>query len=143
MSDKRAVSKRILVIANETEGPGLDEVIRSCAQGAEAEVLLIAPEQAFLESCLERLQAAGIQAHGRVGDADPLRAVADGLDGFAADEVVLATRKSRRPGRNLVERVRNRFAGPIFHLVLEPLPAPRLLPRASPLPLVPRLSERR
>jgi hypothetical protein len=143
MSDSRMVTKRILVVASDTEGPALEQVIRSCARGSDAEVLVLAPEQSQVEACLVRLYASGIAVRGRVGDDDPIRAVADGLDDFAADEVVLATRKSRRPRRNLIERVRQRFAGPIFHLVLDPVPAPRLLPRANPLPLVPRLSERR
>jgi hypothetical protein len=143
MNDSRTVTKRILVVANETDGSALDQVIRSCARGTDAEVLLLAPESRQVETCLKRLRAAGIDARGRVGDDDPLRAVADGLDDFAADEVVLATRKSRRPRRNLIERVRQRFAGPIFHLVLDQVPAPRVLPRANPVPLVPRLSERR
>jgi hypothetical protein len=143
VNDSRAVTKRILVVANETDGSELEQVIRSCARGADAEVLLLAPESRQVETCLGRLHAAGVDARGRIGDDDPLRAVVDGLDDFAADEVVLATRTSRRPRRNLIERVRQRFAGPIFHLVLDPAPAPRLVPRASPLPLVPRLSERR
>jgi hypothetical protein len=143
------VSKRILVIANETaEGHELDEVIRSCSQGVDAEVLVITPAvnsaSSRLETFLERLHAAGIRARGRIGAADPLQAVSDGLRGFAADEIVLATRKGppwRR--RNLVARVRKRFAGPIFHLVLDPAPTRRLLPLAPPVPLIPRLSERR
>jgi hypothetical protein len=143
MNDSRAVTKRILVVANETDGSALEQVIRSCARGADAEVLLLAPESRQVETCLERLRAAGLDARGRVGDDDPLRAVADGLDDIAADEVVLATRESRRPPRNLIEHVRQRFGGPIFHLVLGPAPAPQVLPRAHPLPLVPRLPERR
>jgi hypothetical protein len=143
VNDSRTVTKRILVVANETDGAALEQVIRSCARGADAEVLLLAPESRQVEACLGRLHAAGVEARGRVGDDDPLRAVADGLDDFAADEVVLATRKSRRPRRNLIERVRQRFAGPIFHLVLDPTPARQPLAGAGPLPLVPRLSERR
>jgi hypothetical protein len=145
MSDSRATTKRILVIANETAGEqSLHEVIRSCSQGADAEVLVIASESR-LDAGLERLRAAGISARGRVGDADPVQAISDGLDGFAADEIVLATPARRWPRwttRNLVDRVRSRFAGPIFHVVLEPVPKARPSP-ARPLPLMPRLSERR
>jgi hypothetical protein len=145
MSDSRAVTKRILVIANETaDERSLHDVIRSCAQGANAQVLVIAPE-AGLENCLEQLRAAGIPARGRVGPADPLQAVKDGLQGFAAEEIVLATAERRWPfwpSRNLVERVRKRFAGTIFHVVLTP--APKARPSlGAPLPLTPRLSERR
>lgn len=145
MRDSRTVTKRVLVIANETAGQdALYEVIRSCAEGADAEVLVIASESR-LDACLERLHAAGIKARGRDGPSDPLQAVSDGLDGFAADEIVLATAARKWPlwpSRNLVERVRGRFAGPIFHVVLDPVPKPRPS-LGTPVPLVPRLSERR
>jgi hypothetical protein len=162
MTERRDVTKRILVIANDTaEEPALHEVIRRCSRGAEAEVLVVASvpiprargwfrdddgarmaTRASLEACVARLVAAGIRARGLVADADPLRAASDVL--FAADEIVLATRKRpRRPSRNLVERVRKRFAGPIFHVVVDPVPSPERRPAAQPVPLIPRLSERR
>jgi hypothetical protein len=59
MNERRAVTKRILVFASETDGPALEQVIRSCARGADAEVLVIAPEPGQAEACLERLSAAG------------------------------------------------------------------------------------
>jgi hypothetical protein len=139
------MTKRVLVIANDTaaEQP-LHDVIRACAQDADAEVLVLAAESG-LDACLERLRAAGIRARGRGGPEDPLQAVSDGLDGFAADEIVVATAKRKWPpwpSRDLVDRVRNRFAGTIFHVVLDPVPKHRPR-RHTPLPLVPRFSERR
>jgi hypothetical protein len=145
MSDSPALTKRILVIADDAAAEhSLHDVIRSCAEGADAEVLVIASDSG-LDTCLAHLNAAGIQARGRVGPSDPLEAVSDGLDGFAADEIVLATATRKWPfwpSRNLVERVRNRFAGTIFHVVLDPAPEPRPS-LGTPFPLVPRLSERR
>jgi hypothetical protein len=139
------MTKRILVIANDAAGEqSLHDVIRSCAEGAAAEVLVLAPEPG-LAACLARLHAAGISASGRAGPADPLQAVSDGFDGFPADEIILGTTARNWPfwpGRKLVERVRTRFAGTIFHVVLDPVP--KLRPSLSTsLPLVPRLSERR
>jgi hypothetical protein len=139
------MTKRILVIANDTASEqSLHDVIRACAEEADAEVLVLASES-VLDACLERLQAAGIRARGRVGPADPIQAVSDGLDGFAADEIVLATSARKWPlwpSRDLVDRVRRRYAGTIFHVVLDPVAKHR--PRLhTPLPLVPRLSERR
>jgi hypothetical protein len=139
------MAKRVLVIASDTAGEqSLHDVIRACAENADTEVLVLAFES-DLDACIESLQAAGIRARGRVGPADPLRAVSDGLDGFAADEIVLATAARKWPlwpGRDLVDRIRKRFAGTIFHVVLQPTPKPSSIP-ATPLPLVPRLSERR
>jgi hypothetical protein len=144
MNDKHT-AKRILVIADEAAGDrALNEVIRSCAEGADAEILVIAPESR-LDLCLEGLRATHIRARGRAGDGDPMRAVSEGLDEFAADEIVLATRARKwRLGssRNLVERVRRRFAGPIFHVVVDPAPSPSFAAR-TPVPLIPLLSERR
>jgi hypothetical protein len=137
------MTKRVLVIANDMAGEQpLHDVIRGCAQDGDVDVLVLASEPG-LEACLERLHAAGIRARGRVDRADPLRAVSDGLDGFAADEIVLATGTPKWPfwpRRNLVDRIRGRFAGTIFHVVLDPVPKPRPI---LPTPLVPRLSERR
>jgi hypothetical protein len=145
MSNSRAMTKRILVIANGTAGEQqLHDVVRSCVEGTDTEVLVLGSESG-LEACLERLHAAGIQARGRVGPADPVQAVSDGLDGFPADEIVLATAARKWPlwpSRNLMERVRRRFGGTIFHVVLDPAPRPRPS-LGTPLPLVPRLSERR
>jgi hypothetical protein len=140
-----AMTKRILVIAGDTAGEQpLIDVIRSCAEGAESEVLVIASEPG-LDTCLARLHAAGVEAHGRADPADPVQAAVEGLDGFPADEIVLATAARRWPfwpSRDLVERVRKRFAGTIFHVVLDP--AAKARPSlATAVPFIPRLSERR
>jgi hypothetical protein len=145
MRDSPATTKRILVIANDAAGEqSLFDVIRSCAEGDEAQVLVIASEPG-LGACLARLHAAGIEADGRVGSADPVHAASEGLDRFPADEIVLATAARRWPvwpSRDLVERVRKRSAGTIFHVVLDP--APKARPSfGTPVPLIPRLSERR
>jgi len=135
------MNKRILVIANETtEGSELYEAIRSRTR-RDGKVLVIAPAlnsrlrywcsdedrarqaaQARLGESLRRLAGAGIQADGRVGDADPLQATADALVSFTADEVIISTNPTRRPhwlARNLVERARTRFALPIVHVVAD------------------------
>ena len=68
-----------------------------------------------LAACLDGLERAGLRATGRVGDADPLQAVADTLPTFAADEIVIAAHPER--SRGLAERValdvRERFALPV------------------------------
>jgi nucleotide-binding universal stress UspA family protein len=65
---------------------------------------------------VDRLEQRGVHAEGRVGDADPLLAIADALPTFAADEIVVAARPtySTRLVDELVSRARDRFALPTF-----------------------------
>src|SRR5262245_43331462 len=63
-----------------------------------------------------RLEQIGVRAEGRVGDADPLLAIADALSTFPADEIVIAA-ESTRPSRiadELGSRARARFALPTY-----------------------------
>ena len=55
-------------------------------------------------------------SEGRVGDADPLQAIADALPTFPADEIVIAagSERSTQLVDDLVSRARERFALPIF-----------------------------
>jgi hypothetical protein len=65
---------------------------------------------------VDRLEQMGLHAEGRVGDADPLLAIADALATFPADEIVVAA-QSEQSGRladELVARARDRFGLPIF-----------------------------
>src|SRR3954447_13148566 len=115
----------VLVIALETTGPlELDD----------AEVFVIAPAlnsrlrhwlsddggarrvaSERLAACLDRLERAGLHATGRIGDADPLQAVADTLPTFAADEIVIAAHSERscEIAEKIVLGVRERFALPV------------------------------
>ena len=71
---------------------------------------------------LERLERSGVHAEGRVGDADPLLAIADALPTFPADEIVIAAgRNSTRLGEGLAARARELFALPTSHTA-DPLP---------------------
>jgi nucleotide-binding universal stress UspA family protein len=65
---------------------------------------------------VELLEQSGVHAEGRVGDADPLQAIADALPTFAADESVIAAwpERSTPPADELVSRARDRFALPTF-----------------------------
>jgi hypothetical protein len=60
---------------------------------------------------VERLEIRGVHAEGRVGDADPLLAIADVLPTFQADEIVIAAESAHAPRRTseLASRARNRF----------------------------------
>jgi hypothetical protein len=99
---------------------------------ADAEVLVIAPArnswlrhwlsdedaarrraQALVVAVIDRLERRGIHAEGRVGEADPLLAIADALSTFPADKIVIAAAPERVG--ELVSRARRRFALPISH----------------------------
>ena len=58
----------------------------------------------------------GVHAEGRVGDADPLQAIADALPTFPADVIVIAARPDLSNGiaNELALRARARFVLPVF-----------------------------
>jgi nucleotide-binding universal stress UspA family protein len=61
-----------------------------------------------------RLERGGVHAEGRVGDADPLLAIADALPTFAADEIVIAAgpRRSGLRADELADLAHDRFGLP-------------------------------
>jgi GABA permease len=136
-----ATARRILVVANEAANS--DKVVETLAARAadEAiEVLVIAPALNTrlhhwmsdedgahhaagerLAACLQTLNAAGIEAQGWVGDADPVFAIADAIPFFAPEEIVLLTLPMSRSNwleRDVVARTRGRFGLPVTHLVV-------------------------
>jgi hypothetical protein len=137
-----AGEKRILVVANETVGGTAlrDEIVRR-SEGTRAHVLVVCPALNSrlrhwtsdedgaraaagerLERSLEALRAQGVEAVGEVGDDDPVQAVDDALRTFGADEIVIATHPEGRSHwleRGVVERVRERHACPIAHVVVD------------------------
>jgi hypothetical protein len=72
---------------------------------------------------VEELERRGIHAEGRVGDADPLLAIADALRTFPADRIMIAAGPhSSQLADGLAARTQKRFALPTSHNA-EPLPA--------------------
>jgi len=70
-----------------------------------------------LASTLASLRRSGVEASGFIGDADPLRALADALGLYEAECVTIAA--SAEPNwlaRDLVERARLRFGVPVRKL---------------------------
>ena len=109
----------VLVIA-------LDEA--SPVDVSESEVLVVAPAlnsrlrrwlsdedgarrlaSARADATVHRHEQRGVHAEGRVGDGDPLQAIADALPLFAADEIVIAGDRG-----DLVARVTARFGLPVL-----------------------------
>jgi len=134
--------RRILVVANETVGgePLLHE-LRRRSEGVREEVLVVCPAlnsplrhwtsdedgareaaQKRLEASLQAMRAAGIDARGEVGDADPIQAIEDALRTFAPDELIISTHPPERSHwleRGVVEGARERFALPVTHVVVD------------------------
>lgn len=113
---------RILVIANETADTDLlHEVVRAAADRPNAAVLVVAPAAEREEAtrrvvrCVGALAAVGVDAHGMIGDRDPLRTTIEALRLFPADEIVVATYPE-----SLVARIARDFDGPIKHVVVGP-----------------------
>jgi hypothetical protein len=76
-----------------------------------------------LASALERFTAAGLEAAGSVGDADPLAAVADVWDPKRFDEIVISTLPlgvSKWLHAGLPERIGKLTGVPVTHLVSPP-----------------------
>ncbi len=134
--------RHILVVANETVGgEELLDVLRRKAENVRESVLVVAPAlnspvrhwasdedgaraeaQRRLESSLEQLATAGVEARGEVGDGDPLQAIEDALRTFGADEIVISTHPEGRSHwleRNVVGAARDRFDVPITHVVVD------------------------
>jgi nucleotide-binding universal stress UspA family protein len=134
--------RRILVIANETVGgEALRERIRERGLGKQTEVLVVCPAlntplrhwasdedparaQAAqrLQASLDRLEQAGIETRGEIGDGDPLQAIEDALRTFGPDEIIISTHPEGRSHwleRGVVTSARERFAVPITHVVVD------------------------
>jgi hypothetical protein len=73
-----------------------------------------------LRAYLDQLEKRGVHAEGRVGDADPLLAIADALAMFPADEIVIAA-DAVPLAEHLARRARKRFLVPASR-ACEPMP---------------------
>ena len=62
---------------------------------------------------LEQFESRGLRAEGRIGDADPLLAIADALTTFAADQILIVGDAQAVPrAEKLALRARARFSVP-------------------------------
>jgi hypothetical protein len=134
--------KRVLVVANETVGGSeLLELLRREVASERTEVLVVVPAlnspvrhwvsdedgaraaaSERLEASLEAMRANGIDAHGEIGDADPIQAIADALRTFVPDELVISTHPEGRSNwleKGVVESAAQRFELPVTHVVVD------------------------
>ena len=126
---------RILVVANDAaDTDALYDALRFRARkGRDVDLLVVATAPIShardagerLTPLLEQLRDAGFTAEGLVADADPIRAIDDALALFSADEIVLATTAAGASNwfaRDLVRRLRHRYAQPVLHVVTDAHP---------------------
>ncbi|HST17448.1 MAG TPA: hypothetical protein VLK36_07245 [Gaiellaceae bacterium] len=130
---------RLLVLADGgSAAAAIREQLAREAAGRHAEAFVIAPalssrldwltgDQAVydraaaeLESTLAALEAVGIDAHGRVGAADPVQAAADGLREYPAEAIVVVTEPGATPAwlaEGVLETLQARADIPVSHVV--------------------------
>ncbi|MEX2612924.1 MAG: hypothetical protein WD380_05045, partial [Gaiellaceae bacterium] len=123
--------RRVLVVANETVGGDeLMEAIGELAVAGRTRFYVVSPAlnsrlktwtsdedparlaaQQRLEATLERLSSLDVEAHGKVGDVDPLVAVEDAVRSFRPQEIVVSTHPEGRSNwleRGVVSALRER-----------------------------------
>jgi len=131
-------SRRVLYVAHQACGnPAFCAQVRSHAiPGADVVVVASvrasslhrwtsddAEERALAETRLEQsitcLRKHGLSVRGRLGDADPVQAIADALHGFPADEIVICLEEPERAHwlhKGVVERAKERFHLPVTEI---------------------------
>jgi hypothetical protein len=124
----RAHKRSTLVVANQTVGgKPLIDLLKQKAQLSPHRFIVICPsgdgtpEEAAtrLEGTLARLQEAGLEATGQVGDPDPFTAIQNALQFYVVDEIVISTFPGERSGwlrMNLIERTRAATGKPVEHI---------------------------
>ncbi|HWE58841.1 MAG TPA: hypothetical protein VG228_04030 [Solirubrobacteraceae bacterium] len=131
---------RLLLVANRTcPCPTLPSQVVENIGGLRGEVLVLAPalntrlrhrlsdSDAAVRAARERMRATidelrrlGLTVTGEVGDADPLTAIADALDKFAATRIMISTWPAEMSNwleKDLPSRAAERFHLPIHHIV--------------------------
>ena len=133
------MAERIIAVVSE---PISADALRSAlgSEVGDAEVLVVAPAttsrfrwlvddpdgaiqraDAVQEETVERLDEEGVDAAGDTGESDPLLAVQDALQTFAADRIVLFTHGEGKRNwleEGFVEQARDRFQAPVTHMIV-------------------------
>jgi len=133
--------RRYLVVAHKTlGGDHLIEKVQACRADGESEFHLLVPvnpphdhawtdgqleaaAKEVLDQGIERFRAAGIEATGEVGDANPVYAIDGVLRREQFDEIILSTLPpgpSRWLKMDVPTRVSREFSLPVTHVVAEP-----------------------
>jgi hypothetical protein len=138
------VAANVLVVANLTAGSQhLLDALKARAERSPIRITLVMPAvgpglggrdavRERLDEAVAGMRAAGLEAEGAIGDADPMEAVAECFDPTRHDEAVVCTlpgRSSKWLQYDFPHRVA-RFTGvPVTHVVADDLrPAPAVTP---------------
>jgi hypothetical protein len=140
------MAANVLVVANLTAASThLLDALKHRAERGPIRITLVMPAQGpglggkeavreRLDQALEGMRAAGLEAEGAIGDADPMEAVAECFDPSRHDEAIVCTlpgRSSKWLQHDFPHRVA-RFTGvPVTHVVADDL---RPAPATSPAP---------
>jgi len=141
------MAANVLVVANLTAGSqDLLDALKHRAERSPIRITLVMPAQGpglggrdavreRLDEALEKMRAAGLEADGAIGDADPMEAVAECFDPTRHDEAIVCTlpgRSSKWLQHDFPHRVA-RFTGvPVTHVVADDM---RPAPATSPAPV--------
>ena len=89
----------------------------------------IPPARERLEGTLEQLREAGINAHGEVGDSDPIQAMSDEVLKFAPEQIILVSHDGDGgPGeKELLENAERSVDQPVLQIVVNREPEPEVL----------------
>ena len=126
-----AWKRSFLVVANVTATS--DELMEALKARGPAGFTLVIPATPFgggreaaaakLEEALEHLRAAGLEADGAVGNAEPILAVTDAWDPKRYDEIIVSTLPmhfSKWLHAGLPERIGRLTDAPVTHVVSQP-----------------------
>ena len=141
------MAANVLVVANLTAGSqDLLDALKHRAERSPIRITLVMPAQGpglggrdavreRLDEALAKMRAAGLEADGAIGDADPMEAVAECFDPTRHDEAIVCTlpgRSSKWLQHDFPHRVA-RFTGvPVTHVVADDM---RPAPATSPAPV--------
>jgi hypothetical protein len=140
------VAANVLVVASQTAGSQqLLDALKARAERSPIRVTLVMPAQgpglsgreamrAQLDSALEAMRAAGLEADGVIGDNNPMDAVAECFDPARHDEAIVCTlpgRSSKWLQQDFPHRVARYTGVPVTHVVADDM---RPAPATSPAP---------
>ncbi|GAA3641951.1 amino acid permease [Microlunatus ginsengisoli] len=150
--EPKAPVTKVLVLANETvEGRELFDELRSIQGAGRASYYVCVPAnpidtgaamhkgavymwdetakaaQLRLDRTLTLLHQEGLEATGALGNYKPMQALADAVEQFGPDQLVICTLPEQQSAWlrfDLVDRVRETYQLPVRHVVVEPEPVP-------------------